>query len=122
MNCFNHRDVAAIGLCKSCGKALCGDCLAELPNGIACKGSCESRVEMIDRMIDSNAQVRSAARHQVKSTGLFSIIIGVGFCVFAVWSYQKFDTFIPYLNGFIGLSSLILGILRLSRKEEYPKG
>ena len=48
MNCFNHRDKPAIGLCKSCGKALCEDCLTEVPNGLACKGSCEDRVNMIE--------------------------------------------------------------------------
>ena len=66
MNCFNHRAVPAVGLCKSCGKALCGDCLTELANGLACKGKCESRVAMINRILDSNAKIVSAARHQTR--------------------------------------------------------
>jgi hypothetical protein len=120
MNCFNHRDVQAIGLCKSCAKALCADCLTELPNGLACKGTCESRVNMINRILDSNSQVMSAARHQIKSTGIISLIIGAGFLIFAVWSYHEMDSFLPYFLGLTGVATLATGVLRLSKKQAYP--
>ena len=37
MNCFNHPDVPAIGLCKYCQKGLCKDCVVDLGYGIACE-------------------------------------------------------------------------------------
>lgn len=120
MNCFNHRDTPAIGLCKSCAKAICGDCVSERTNGLACKGSCESRVDMINRMLDSNSQVMSAARHQVKTSGILSLVVGIAFLIFAVWSYQEMDSFLPYFLALIGTVTLVAGILRLSRRQRYP--
>jgi hypothetical protein len=37
MNCFNHADVAAVGLCKFCQKALCKECVHDLSYGLACR-------------------------------------------------------------------------------------
>jgi hypothetical protein len=121
MNCYNHKGVPAIGLCKSCGKALCENCIAELTNGLACKGKCESRVEMINRMLDMNPQIINAARHQVKTAGVSGLVVGIGFLAFALWSYQEFhSTFMPYFLGLIGIASLVTSGLRLSRRQEYP--
>ena len=120
MNCFNHRDRPAIGLCKSCGKALCGDCVAELANGLACKGSCEARVNMINHMLDSNAQVISAARHQVRSSGIISLVLGLGCLVFAVWAYREMKSFLPYFIALTGVAAVVTGLLRLSRRQQYP--
>lgn len=121
MNCFNHRDKPAVGLCKSCAKALCGDCVAELTNGLACKGTCESRVNMINRMLDSNAKVMSAARHQVRTGGILSLFMGIGCSVFAVLAYFETGGFLPYFLGLLAVVTLITGVLRLSRKEQYPQ-
>lgn len=122
MNCFNHRDKPAIGLCKACGKAVCGDCLAELPNGIACKGSCENRVNLINRIIDRNSKIMMAARRQVRYSGLFNMLLGIGFLIFAVWAYVQLEhIFLPYFFGFLGILFFVAGILTLSRKEQYPK-
>jgi hypothetical protein len=122
MNCFNHRDRPAIGLCKGCAKALCGDCLTELPNGLACKGSCEDRVNLINRIIDRNPHVIEAARRQVRYSGLLILLIGIGFILFAIVSYLQFeDSFLAYLLGFMGGLFVVGGILRLDRKGQYPK-
>jgi len=120
MNCFNHRERPAIGLCKSCDKGLCEDCAVELTNGLACKGSCEDRVNLINRMIDSNTKVLNVARHQGKSSGIASLIMGIGFIIFAIWSYREMDSFLPYFLGLIGIVTLITGILRLSHKQQFP--
>jgi len=120
MNCFNHRDVPAIGLCKSCAKALCGECISERIHGLACKGSCESRVDMISGMLDSNSQVMRAARSQVKTSGVISVIIGIGCLIFAIWAYREMGSFLPYFLGLIGVSAITSGFFRLSRRQEYP--
>jgi len=121
MNCFNHRDVSAVGLCKSCGKALCPDCWTELTNGLACKDSCESRVNRINRMLDSNAQVMRVARLQLKSLGLFCIIAGIAFCALAVWVNQTIGSSFACFVAFFGVAFTVFGFLRLSRKQDYPQ-
>jgi hypothetical protein len=44
MKCFRHPDLDALGICKQCGKGLCGLCVADTGSGLACKNSCEKRV------------------------------------------------------------------------------
>ncbi len=121
MNCFNHRDRPAVAICKSCAKALCEHCLTELPNGIACKGSCENRVNMLNRIIDSNSQTLRAARHQQRSLGILALFMGLGCAVFAVWAYLEFRGFLlPYLFALLAVVTLITGVLKFSRREQYP--
>ena len=61
MNCFNHPEKPAIGVCKSCYKGLCAECVAPLPNGLACRDTCEARVTLMNQMIDNNQKVLAAA-------------------------------------------------------------
>ncbi len=122
MNCFNHQDKPAVGACKSCLKGLCKDCLTELPNGLACKGSCEDRVNMLNRMTDSNAQVLTAVRYQQRTFGVLSLFLGFGCAVFAVWTYFQLEgSFLPYFIGLVALFVWLRGILILSRKEQFPE-
>ena len=37
MNCFNHPNIPAVGICKYCQKGLCMECALDLGHGIACK-------------------------------------------------------------------------------------
>lgn len=37
MKCYNHHDRDAFGICKSCGKGLCLECLKEENGVILCK-------------------------------------------------------------------------------------
>jgi hypothetical protein len=121
MNCFNHRDRPAIGLCKACAKALCAECLTELKNGLACKGSCEERVNLINRILDSNSQVLSAANRQIHHGGVHLLIAGVGFIFFGIVCFATFESsFLPYLLGFTGALTLISGIIKLGHTEQYP--
>lgn len=121
MNCFNHTEVPAIGICKSCGKSLCSECLVELENGLACKNSCEERVKMINSILDSNSQAITATRKQIKTMGISGVIVGIGFIIFAGFAYKEMpESFLPYFLGTIGVVSVISSALRLTRKQTYP--
>jgi hypothetical protein len=62
MKCFLHREADAVGLCKACFRAVCGECLVEVPGGVCCKGkpSCEQRIALAHAVIERNraTQVR----------------------------------------------------------------
>jgi hypothetical protein len=121
MNCFNHNDSIAVGICKSCGKALCTDCVTELENGLACKGRCEKRVKLINQMLDSNVKSMNATRNQVKNLAIFGAISGLGFIFFGIWSYREFhSSYLPYFLGTIGALTLVSSLLRLTRRQTYP--
>lgn len=122
MNCFNHREEPAIGICKSCGKALCANCLSELPNGIACKNSCEVRVGLLNRIIDANSQVLSVQRGYVRRHTLLCLFFGLGLIVFAIVSYPYFATvpLFPWFFAAAGCLYTAYGALALRRKGQYP--
>jgi hypothetical protein len=121
MNCFNHSDKPAVGLCKSCLKALCKDCISERRNGLACKGSCEDRVDMINHMLDTNPQIVTAARRQQLTSGAMMLLMGIGFALFSIWAYFEFEgSLLPYLFAFFAVVMLLTGALRLTRRQQYP--
>jgi hypothetical protein len=120
MNCFTHHDRAAVGICKSCGKGICPECLAELPNGLACKGSCEARVGLMNRALDSRAAVLSAATADGKTSGMSSLFIGVAFGVFAAWWYVRdSDMLMTTFFGVLGCVFLIVGVSKLKTKAKF---
>ena len=121
MNCFNHDNRAAVGVCKSWGKGLCRDCATESRDGLACRGVCESRVELMGRIVDNNARVLSAARAQIRIGGITAIILGVLLIILAWWrSVQDEDMFVIAMFGLPGFTFLACGVMRLSRKSQYP--
>jgi hypothetical protein len=42
MKCFYHPEIDAIGFCKSCGRAFCRGCAAEVSGVLYCRGGCEA--------------------------------------------------------------------------------
>ncbi|MCX6899717.1 MAG: hypothetical protein NT105_13590 [Verrucomicrobia bacterium] len=57
MRCFNHSEIEAVAVCKSCGRALCHDCITEVGLGCSCKGRCESDVASINDLAERNRTV-----------------------------------------------------------------
>ena len=45
MNCFRHRHIDAIAVCRSCGKAVCGQCCREYGSEIICGEDCRRERE-----------------------------------------------------------------------------
>lgn len=121
MNCFNHSDRAAVGICKSCGKALCRDCVTEVPHGLACKGVCEPRVQLMNRIIDNNARVLSAARAQTRQVSIFCLVLGGIFFCLAWWSNREYDSLMmTSMFAFPGVVFFVHGLMRMSRRSQYP--
>lgn len=114
MNCFQHRAIAAIGLCKSCGKGLCADCAAEVPNGLACRDRCEGRVRSINEMLDRNARV---ANSQMRSTAAFVLLMGLGLLTFALLEYEGGHVGVALFCGMFGAFFVLFGLTRLVAKR-----
>jgi hypothetical protein len=122
MNCFRHSDRVAVGVCKSCGKGVCLECAVSRTNGIACKGECEERVDLLNRILDNNARTLSAARYQTRSQGLLSLAFGIIFLIFAgAWALQEGNVLLSSFFACGGVLLVITGIVRLNRKSEYPR-
>ena len=79
MKCYYHHDVDAVGICKSCNKGLCEECIELVGRSISCKGDCADTVRLVDTVIKKNV---SSSRQLI--TPLFLTIAGV---VFILMSY-----------------------------------
>ncbi len=44
MQCFRHKERAAIAVCRHCGKAACPDCSDDTGQGIACSTNCAAEI------------------------------------------------------------------------------
>lgn len=119
MNCFVHRSVTAVGVCKSCSKALCPECAAELKNGIACRDSCEERVNIINWIVDSNTRYAAAANSHVRIVDIMAIVFGFIFAAAAVLQFQQSPPFWTCM-GTIGVLSLAFGLWQLRAGPVFP--
>ncbi len=123
MNCFNHSEIPAVVICKSCGKGLCHDCHESIDNGFTCKDeSCKTRGILLNRMVDNNVKVLHAANTQVKKSGISAIIMGCFMIVFAIIAYfQMPGSFICYFLLTIAIGVISTGISRLKKRNQYPE-
>jgi len=60
MDCFNHIDRPAVGICKHCNKGLCPDCSTDTGAGIACTATRIEEVESVNRLIASNKKTMAS--------------------------------------------------------------
>jgi len=121
MDCFNHPDRSAVGICRSCGRGLCHDCAVDSPAGLACKG-CEARVRLMNQIIDNNARVLSVARYQTRIGASLMVLMGIVMLVLALWSQiRRGDVLVIVLFALLGIFVVIEGFRRLSPRAQYPR-
>ncbi len=72
MNCYRHPNSGAVGLCKSCYKAVCLVCAADVGKGLACKNSCEEAVLQQNAMSDRALKIYGIGVHRsrIPATGV----------------------------------------------------
>ena len=87
MQCFEHADRAAAGVCKHCGRALCRDCVVIVEGCLSCRGECESRVrrelDLVDRSEKalaerSTPEFGGAIKDDLLELGLGECLVRIG--------------------------------------------
>jgi len=76
MRCFVHAAEQAVAICKSCNRGICHECVAEFPDGVACRGRCEGAVQAINSLITKNTSLASTASHPSYMNAL--LLLGMG--------------------------------------------
>jgi hypothetical protein len=84
-----------------------------MANGLACRNSCESRVDLINRIVDLNRRVLVAANTQVRTASSFLLILGLIFLGFATWGYSSHNRLLTPFFGVFGLAFISFGLVRL---------
>jgi hypothetical protein len=84
MRCFYHAERDAVGICNSCHRGLCHDCIADVPPSIACRGKCENEVSALNVMRErgKTAYQKTATAYQRSAIalllmGIFFLVIGI---------------------------------------------
>lgn len=79
MKCFNHSEIDAVGVCKSCGRALCHDCIAEVGLSCSCKGRCEAAVASLNDYSERNRTVYQKHSAVYRWSGIIALMLGILF-------------------------------------------
>ncbi len=120
MQCFKHTDVAAVGLCKSCYKAVCKSCAIELEHGLACSEECEIDVDEYNQMNERAKKIYGIGNRKSKipSTGviLWLLLSSVMWVLFLAPFIMKGK--LVYANlALAALFTVIAGIAYYSSKR-----
>lgn len=106
MNCYRHPDVPAVGICKSCNKGVCMNCLTDVGDGIACTETCTDEVRKINNMINSG-------KRRSSYTGVLYLVAGSLMVAVNVLIMKRTD---PFILGF-GITLMLFGLYHLITQQ-----
>jgi hypothetical protein len=81
LRCFYHPEAEAIGVCRNCGKGLCGGCAVDLGDGLACRDRCEAKAQALINY--SNASL--AWRSNSLVSAILLALIGIGVLIYGAF-------------------------------------
>ena len=105
MNCFQHPQTTAVGLCKHCSRGLCQECAHDEGFGLACKDRCEGEVKAVSQIIERNKSVYGKTAAVYLRGGVLFALMGLLFILFALYFLSDMRE-IRYL--FLGMGVLFL--------------
>lgn len=97
MKCFYHQEKEAIAICKNCSRGLCSNCVAEVTNGVACKGKCEDDVIFLNKMLQKNKTILNKTASSYYRVSAIYLVMGIAFIIFGLNIFTK----IPPLQYFM---------------------
>ena len=106
MECFKHTNQQAVGICKSCFKAVCRECAIELEHGLACSQECATDVSEYNQMNEKGKKLYGIGSRKSKVPA--SGVIMWSFLTVVMWALFL----IPYLvKDKVLYESLVMSIL-----------
>jgi hypothetical protein len=123
VKCFYHPTVDAVALCKSCSRALCSGCIAEVGLSCSCRNRCETDVATLNDLVARGRTAYQKTSATYFWSGLFTFLLGSVFLVLGgfgaasgtggEWGY--FFLFVGILFAAWGVSYFV-SARRMSRK------
>ncbi|MGH7976446.1 MAG: hypothetical protein ACREDS_10215 [Limisphaerales bacterium] len=117
MKCFYHSQIDAVAICKNCNKGLCFECAADVGNGIACKGKCESEVQAVNQMIQRGKRAGSIYSGYYKRMAIIFGLVGLILLVLGVILSVQNNRGIVFVP--VGLISLLFSFHYFSTAKNY---
>ena len=84
MKCYYHPNVDAVAHCKSCCRALCRDCIAEVGLSCSCRGRCEPDVTTLNDLVERGRTAYQKTSAIYFRSGIFVTILGTIFALLGV--------------------------------------
>ena len=118
MKCFTHRSSDAVAVCRSCGRALCPDCISEVGLSCACKNRCESDVARFHEMLTRDRPGPAIPPNIIGyDRVIFLMVMGVGFVWFGL--YYIGDHGPKLFFAALGVAFFIFGISQLYMSKKF---
>lgn len=104
MKCYYHQSIEAIAICKSCSRALCKDCAADVPPGTACVNRCEEDVATLNMIIARSKFSFQKTGKAYKRNAIALVLVGSVFLfigVFPILVNENYGSSFMAVLGFI---------------------
>lgn len=106
MKCFHHPDRDAVAICKSCSRALCLECTADVPPGVACRGKCEADVTSLNLMIERGKTAYQKTGAAYTRNAIATLLFCIMFLAFGL-----LPVFVSHSYGAIFMAPMGIGFL-----------
>ena len=119
MECFNHPGVQAVGICKTCGKALCKSCVIERDFAVACSEACVKDAAEVHEMNQRNKKMYGigVARPKLPSGVIMWLLFAALFAGSGIFISIRNQELEWFLLLFV-VVSLFVAILAYKRAKE----
>lgn len=113
MNCFQHNENTAVGICKACNKAVCGSCAIDSGSGLACCAECETEVMHMNQIVAKSKQIYNIGTNQnTIPSGLlvyvFFSVIFLGWWLYEFIAKSRMNEFILIMGLGFGLLTIVM--------------
>ncbi len=111
MECFAHNAIQAVGVCKSCGKAICRSCAIDLGIAIACSDSCAKEAADLHEMNQRGKKIYGIGVPNKLPSGfimwmLFALLFG-GFGIYQSYRNHEPEWFLLLFSALSFVIALI---------------
>ena len=115
MRCYNHQDVDANGLCKSCHKGICSDCSTLVGGSVACSETCQEDVAALNYLVERGKKVYKNLGRQWTPAAFINSIGGTLFVGYGLYNFGRLSSWL-----FIGLGAIMIvgGILSIIQGKQ----
>ncbi len=86
MKCYNHPEIDAVALCKSCARGLCHECISEVGTSISCKNRCEADVAAVSELLQRGRTAYQKTSNTYLRSGIFILLLGAVFLLIGIVS------------------------------------
>ena len=119
MECFSHSGVQAVGICKTCGKAVCRTCAVDVGIALACSDACADEAKDVHEMNQKGKKIYGigASRSKLPSGVIMWLLFAAFFGGYGIYvSYRKQQP--EWFLLIFGAISLVIAVIAYRRAKD----